>query len=307
MKARSSRFAVSLAHFTTEYRRDAEHRARAFNVELAAAAIDGATVAPGATFSFNRAVGERTPSGGYRRGTVLRDRLLAEGTGGGTCQVASTLHAAALLAGLAIVERAPHSRPSGYIRMGLDATVVYPRLDLQLRNPRSEPVVIRARAAGGDLTVSIEAASAERPDVVITSDVLERIPFQRAIERDESLGADVVRVIAYGIPGFRVRRTREIRSPEGLTRRDVRTDLYPPTDERIAVAPSFDLARLAHPRGREDEDGRESGDGEADPDDIDAPKRPSAGAPTYEDGAAVRPVRAQVRPAARATFTNQGG
>ena len=69
---------------------------------------------------------------------------MVEGTGGGTCQVASTLHAIAFFGGLDIVQRLPHSRPSGYIPAGLDATVVYPVVDLKLRNPFTFPVVVHA-------------------------------------------------------------------------------------------------------------------------------------------------------------------
>jgi len=235
---------ILLALFQTHYLRDAEHRARAFNVELAASAIDGQTLAPGATFSFNRVVGERTKAFGFQDAQVLRDQALAEGTGGGACQVASALHAAALLGGLAIVERAPHSRPSAYIPMGLDATVVYPSVDLKLRNPRTEEVRIRARAMGGQLAIAIEAAGGERRDVSVTSEIVERIPFPRTVERDASLAPHTVRVKAYGIPGFRVRRTREVRAENGSIRRDERTDVYPPTPEVFAVAPDFDVRRL---------------------------------------------------------------
>src|SRR4051812_27263178 len=94
---------VVLARFSTTYANDAEHKSRAFNVELGAEAINGKAIAAGATFSFNDAVGERTAAFGYEKSIVLRDGLIAEGVGGGACQVASTLHAAALLGGLEVV------------------------------------------------------------------------------------------------------------------------------------------------------------------------------------------------------------
>jgi len=46
---------------------------------------------------------------------VIYDGEMVDGIGGGVCQVASTLHAAALLGGLNIVRHAPHSRPQGDI------------------------------------------------------------------------------------------------------------------------------------------------------------------------------------------------
>ena len=232
-----------LARFSTTYAHDSEHHARAFNVQLAAEAIDGKVILPGATLSFNDTVGERTAAFGYEKSIVLRDHMLAEGTGGGTCQVASTLHAAALLAGLDIVARAPHSRPSAYIRMGLDATVVFSKVDLKLKNPRADRVVVHARATRGTLDVWLDA-DGPRPAVTLTSEIVERVPFERTTEPlatgDRPLAPDTLRVKAFGIPGFKVQRTRVVRAADGTERRDVRVDEYPPTPEVLVVPASFD-------------------------------------------------------------------
>lgn len=230
---------TELGRFSTSFVADADHKARAFNIELAASAIDGKTIAPGATFSFNDAVGERTAAFGFAKAVVLRDGMIAEGMGGGTCQVASTLHASALLAGLEIVSRAPHSRPSAYIRMGLDAVVVYPTTDLKLKNPTGDALTIRARAKAGTLDVWFDGAGA-RPAVKVTSEILERTPFTRVVERDKAVTDTAMHVKAFGIPGYRIRRTREIHIGEDA-RRDVRVDIYPPTNEVVRVAPGTAL------------------------------------------------------------------
>jgi hypothetical protein len=218
-----------LGHFTTGYADDAAHKARAGNVQLAAEAIDRKTIAPGATFSFNDAVGERTAAFGFAKATVLRDGMLAEGMGGGTCQVASTLHAAALLGGLEIVARAPHSWPSAYIRMGLDATVAFGSIDLKIKNPTSELVTIRARANKGSLVVALESA-APVPKVTLVSEIVERTPFENRYERDKAITDDKIHVHAFGIPGFRIRRLRTV---DG--RRDVRFDTYAPVTAVLRV------------------------------------------------------------------------
>ena len=242
--ARADAASLPLARFTTTYEHDEAHRGRAFNVELAAHSLDGAILAPGATLSFNSIVGERIQAYGYETSVVLRKHLLAEGVGGGTCQVASTLHAAALLAGLDIVERTPHSRPSGYIRMGLDATVVYGAVDLKVRNPRADRVVIRTHADRGTLTVWLVADGPSRPRVSLTSEIVERLPCGRTVEREAFVPEGEVHVRQHGIPGYRVLRTREVTTEQG-TRRDVRTDSYPCVVEALVVNPSFDEARLA--------------------------------------------------------------
>ncbi len=286
--------AVVLARFTTSYANDAEHKARASNVELGAEAINGKSIAAGATFSFNDAVGERTAAFGYAKSIVLRDGMIAEGMGGGACQVASTLHAAALLAGLEVVARAPHSRPSAYIRMGLDATVALggtaPPIDLKVKNPTAVALTIHAKAARGTLEVWVDGVGASRLDVTLTSEILERTTFSRVVERDKRAKEDTVRVKAFGIPGYRVRRTREVHAADGTVKRDVRIDVYPPTNEIVQVAPSLDESRI-RVRGGEPE-------GES-------PEEPSAKpAAVVIDPSAARPLLVQLRPSTRVELEN---
>ncbi len=275
---------VVLGRFTTSYGVDADHKGRAFNVELAAEAINAKVIRPRASFSFNDAVGERTAAFGYAKAIVIRGGMIAEGTGGGACQVASTLHAAALLANLDVTKRTPHSRPSAYIRMGLDATVAFggttPAIDLKLENPLSVPVTIRARAAKGTLDVSFDALGIERPAVTVVSEILETMKYPRVVEHDRSLADDVIRMKAFGIPGYRVKRTREVRGPDGEVQRDVRVDTYAATPEVVRVAPSFDPARL-----RSD----------------DPSLRPRT---VIFDAGVVRPALVQLRPSASVTLDN---
>ena len=293
-KVASSTAPVVLARFSTTYANDAEHKARASNVELGAEALNGKVIAAGATFSFNDAVGERTAAFGYAKSIVLRDGMLAEGMGGGACQVASTLHAAALLAGLEVVARAPHSRPSAYIRMGLDATVALssaaPAIDLKIKNPTAVALTIHARAARGTLEVWLDGAGATRQDVSVTSEIVERTIFSRVVERDKLAKEDTVRVKAFGIPGYRVRRTREIRAADGTVKHDVRIDVYPPTNEIVQVAPSLDESRI---RIR------------AIPSDEESPDEPVARpAAVLIDATAARPLLVQLRASTRVVLDN---
>lgn len=275
---------VVLGQFHTSYSTDAEHKARASNVQLAADAIDGKKIAPGATFSFNDAVGERTAAFGYSKAVVLRDGLIAEGVGGGACQVASTLYAAALLtAAIDIKSRVAHSRPSAYIRMGFDATVSYPKLDLKLTNILGDEVQIRARAANGNLEVAFEGKTFVA--VELKSEVTDRVPFTRTLERDATVGPDEARRTAFGIPGYRVRRVRSFTLPDGTLHSDVRIDNYAPVPEILRVAPGFDPARLAPPEDEEHE-------AMAKVKVVTAPE-------------AVRPVLVQTRPSTSVTLLNK--
>lgn len=129
-------------------------RSRAHNIELAASKVDGVDIQPGKRFSFNQRVGVRSKENGFVEAGVLFMGMHDTDIGGGTCQVASTIHASALMSGMRIVSRTPHSRFSAYIDPGLDATVVYPpeclqkclySADLVIENPYQLPVGIRIK------------------------------------------------------------------------------------------------------------------------------------------------------------------
>lgn len=107
---------------------------RAENLRLAAEAINGYVIEPGATFSFNEVVGDTTAERGYKEAPVLYSSGLGSSDGGGICQVSTALYIAAVKADLEIVERHPHSVPSDYAPIGLDATIVYGSRDLRIKN-----------------------------------------------------------------------------------------------------------------------------------------------------------------------------
>lgn len=94
---------------------------RAVNVELAAARINGVVVQPGKSFSFSSTILPRTSANGYVVAPIYISGTVGTGTGGGVCQVSSTLYAAMLHAGLPATERYPHSLPVIYLPAGYDA------------------------------------------------------------------------------------------------------------------------------------------------------------------------------------------
>lgn len=133
---------IELASFETSYGDYGRYRGRAHNIRTTAQIIEFVTLQPGQRFSFNEIVGPRTRARDFRRAPVIISGRTSQGYGGGICQSASTIFAAALYAGLTIVEHHPHSRTSTYIRPGLDATIDWGRKDLVLENPFDFPVTI---------------------------------------------------------------------------------------------------------------------------------------------------------------------
>lgn len=132
-----------LSQYSTQFKIDDEFN-RADNIKLAVKILNGTIIEPHQKFSFNESVGERTEVKGFKKATVLFMGMKRKGLGGGICQVSSTLYAAVMYGGLDIVQRTSHSRPSNYIKKGLDATVSFPELDLKFTNPFDVPIMIVA-------------------------------------------------------------------------------------------------------------------------------------------------------------------
>jgi hypothetical protein len=232
-----------LGEYETYFSRGGDQARRGKNIDVAAHKLDGLVLSPGELVSFNTVVGERSEENGFQKSWEIFKGEMIEGVGGGTCQVASTFHAAVLFAGLDILERLPHSRPSAYIPMGLDATVVYPIVDLKIKNPHSFPVVIHARTERNKLR--IEVLGAARPvRVSFGRQVLETVPYGRKVAEDPRLEGNHVVVKQHGIRGFRVKRQRLLTFEGGRQRKESNTDFYPPTQEIYEVPPGFDQALL---------------------------------------------------------------
>lgn len=121
---------------------------RAYNINLAASRINGALIAPGDTFSFNKTVGDISSLTGYKQAYVISGGKTILGDGGGVCQVSTTLFRAAINAGLPIVERNQHAYRVGYYEQdslpGVDAAIYTPNVDLKFKNDTGKHILIQA-------------------------------------------------------------------------------------------------------------------------------------------------------------------
>ena len=223
-----------LGFFETRYSRSRKYEDRTYNLRLAASKFDGHVLMPGEEFDFNEVVGPRDEANGYKVATVIAQGELVDGIGGGTCQVAGTLHAAAMFAGLEILERRPHSRPSSYIKMGLDAAVVYPTITLRLRNPFPHPVVLRETVKDGIVRAEVLGPKGQKKTVTYIRKIDGFTAFQE-IEREDPKLPKGVKVLAQrGVPGFRLHRYRVVRDG-AFAERERWNDYYPPTAQIIRV------------------------------------------------------------------------
>lgn len=227
------KFDQVLGYFETRYSVGSKYKDRTYNLRLAASKLDGAVVMPGEVFDFNEVVGPRDEAHGYRVAPVIAQGELVDGLGGGTCQISGTLHGAAFFAGLEIVERYPHSRPSYYIKLGLDATVVYPTINFRFKNPFDFPIVLHETVSGGVVRAEILGPS-RKHTVTYFRRIDGVIPFEE-VERESPKLPEGMRVLAQrGIPGFKTTSSRVVRDGAYALRYKW-SDTYPPTMQIINV------------------------------------------------------------------------
>ena len=142
-----------LGGYSTDYSSSSENRIA--NIANGAALIDETVVYPGDTFSFLDHVTPFTAANGYYQATGYSAGRVVPSTGGGICQVSSTMYNAVLRAELEVVERANHGLTVGYVPLGADATVAEGGVDFRFRNNLDAPVYIEAYTYGGEIYVNI--------------------------------------------------------------------------------------------------------------------------------------------------------
>ena len=146
-----------LSSYTTSY----APGDRGHNIELAAGKLNQQLVRTGEVFSFNDTVGTRSRANGFLDAGVIINGKLAQDSGGGVCQVSSTLYNAILLAGLTPVERTAHFFPSTYCPPGRDATVADGLLDFTFRNQLPHNVYIFSSCTGSSITIYVAGTRAD--------------------------------------------------------------------------------------------------------------------------------------------------
>ena len=126
------------------------------NIDLVAQKLNGMVLMPGESFSYNGYVGERTEEAGFLPAPAYSDGSVIYEVGGGICQVSSTLYNAVLEANLKIDTRTCHYFTVGYLPLGLDATVSFPRPDFGFTNSRDYPIMVKSWTDRDKMTLYFE-------------------------------------------------------------------------------------------------------------------------------------------------------
>ncbi len=223
--------AAVLGSFETRYNPSLAVADRTHNLRIAAERIDGYVLLPGEEFDFNAIVGERSEANGFRAAPVIEAGEIDLGVGGGACQISGSLHAAVFFAGLPIEGRLPHSRPSSYIKLGLDAMVSWPDKNFRFRNDLPHPVVLRLSVGDGVVRAELRGPSRNRM-VSFVRRIDQVTPYEERFDDDPTLPSGVRVLAQRGMPGFRLTRFRVVRDLQTQQARRERTrDVYPPTTQ----------------------------------------------------------------------------
>jgi len=204
--------------------------ANATNIILAAEAINDTVLMPGEVFSFNELVGNTTLDKGYVYAPVIVNSQLAQGVGGGVCQVSSTLYNAILSAGLLPTERQPHSRPSSYLPLGLDSTIDWGNIDLQFENTLDFPLYISAFTESGKLHINLYSNdSLLDTRYELSSEIIKVLPSAIKTIKDSSLPKGTRVLKTSGQNGYYVKVLRHTyRDDELLSSEVISWDTYNP-------------------------------------------------------------------------------
>lgn len=147
---------------------------------------------------MQKALGYITKESGFREAPAIVGGKVVDSTGGGLCQVSSTIYNAALLAGLKIIERHPHLFTVRSVGPGRDAAFARGSCDLKFKNNSSAPVKLKVYITGERLIAKFISSQKTDFRTEISCEVLQVFhPPAKTAEQS-----------AAGINGWRVRVTR---------------------------------------------------------------------------------------------------
>ena len=234
-EARTMGITGLVSSFTTDYGGVPN---RIHNVQLVAHLIDGALVAPGATFSFNRTTGARTAEKGFLEAPVIVNGELTTGLGGGVCQVSTTVFNAAFEGGLDITARTNHALYISHYPQGRDATVNYPDVDLKFVNDTPHWLLLRTFVGAYSLTVSLYGTPPHRRVKSSTAPLVVTgpIPVKKTIDPSLKPGEKVVD--DPGAPPLATSVTRDVYTSGGkLLYHDVWYSSYRSSPKLVRIGP----------------------------------------------------------------------
>ncbi len=204
---------------------------RSENIKLASNSINNTLLMPDEEFSFNKSTGPRSAEAGYKEAPVIINGELVPDTGGGVCQVSTTLYQAAVRSNLEVIARRNHGLPVNYVPLGQDATVSYGYIDFKFKNNKEYPIYIESFINGNRLFVKIHSKKSDNISIDLESEVVEVIDPKIEIKKDENMYLNEKKIIKKPKKGYRVI-TYKVYKEEGkeIKREKITKDYYPPKE-----------------------------------------------------------------------------
>ena len=233
-------FEDSLAYFNTQfYTGDINNNNRKVNIVLSTNEINGMILNPGDIFSFNKVVGPRTPDRGYKAANSYIAGEIVESTGGGICQVSSTLYNAVLFSDIKVLERYNHMFTVGYVPLGRDAAVAYTAgVDFRFKNNTKFPIKILGWVSEDNKVHFELKGTKSNPSIHIelNSVVIEEISPPLEEKYDDTLKKDKVKVIEEGMAGYVVDAFKIVKeNGETISETLISRNRYNPYARKIVV------------------------------------------------------------------------
>lgn len=231
--------------FTTRY---TPGLPRVVNIKRAAALLDGRVIAPGATFSMNRALGRRTTARGFVPAPMISGGRLVSSVGGGISQVATTLYNAAFFAGVKLVAHQAHQFYISRYPMGREATVSWGGPELIFRNDWPAAILMKLTATDSAITVRFYSRKLGRRVKTTTGEPYAYVPPKTITVASSALPRGTTSTVqSAGASGFTVQYTRRVFKGPKLLKNERYTVRY---DAQNAIVEVGTRAVRAKPKAK---------------------------------------------------------
>jgi vancomycin resistance protein YoaR len=203
------------------------------NIKIVMDLINQIEMNQGEIFSFWRLIGNPTTKKGFKEASIFLNNKVTRDVGGGLCQISTAIYGAALHSGCEILERSSHSIDAygegRYFPLGQDATISYPRTDLQFQNPFHFPIVLHSLIEDNLMKVRLFLEE-KNFEVSVNSQIKKIIPRETI---EISSGSGIKKVIDEGSDGKIVETLRIVRYDNGAEKEYKTVDFYKPMPKII--------------------------------------------------------------------------
>ena len=237
-----------IATYTTEYTEYPEERN--FNIHRVSDFLDLSIVAPNQEWSFNKIAGNCNEENGFKSAGIILDGEYTKESGGGICQVSTTIFNAVLEAGLPISERNAHTLHMLTYADGRDAAVTFPTMDLRWDNNSESDLILDMSYDATTVTAKIFGQPLFRTVDISVDDWVEGREFDTIYYVDKELKEGEQEVVTEGENAKSITLNRSVSDRFGnLLYNGSFISTYEPIDEEIIVFKAPEDAKIIKPIG----------------------------------------------------------